>query len=619
MKKKPQSTYKVLWGLIKEHKLGLILFSVASLAFNFFPVILPLFVKEIIDSLVAGKPFESLFPIFGLYALVEVVRHLAFFFSDYMYLRMFMRVRNTLYEKIYGKFLSFSLGQHRSSHSGVKISIIERGIQYFINLLSDTQSTVFPSVVRLIGIVTLLFFVSPVIALILTLTLIIHFVSWKIFNKRFFREKVKISEKMYRGMEAHKHEVIHNIESVKTTGLEKKEIGVIKEKLLKIFTFVLQFRIPLFTFRTIRSILTQLIYIGVLVWSAWLVTHGAMTAGTIVLLAQWTATATQDIIAITGFETRLADGLAALEKLANTVSLKSSLKPVISPLPFPNKTSIEFDNVSFRYDAWEEIDEEEETTTQSKLLLKDLSLSIEEGKTIAFVGPSGSGKSTLIRLLLRYFDPEKGEIRIGGAPLTQLDPEDYYKHIGYIPQQIELFSGTLRENIAYGHPHPEAITSEEFEVVMERSRIMDFAERLTEGLDTKVGEDGVKLSGGERQRVAIARALIKNPSIFIFDEATSSLDSKSESAIQEAIKDISQGKTTLVIAHRLSTIVRADTIVVIENGRVVAQGKHTDLIKHSKLYFELVKTQLSSLLEAQTGHLSEEKTLSIMRDLQLIS
>lgn len=419
-------------------------------------------------------------------------------------------------------------------------------------------------------------------------------------------------------MEAHKHEVMNNVESVKTMGSGEREVLTLRSKLIELYIFIINFRVPTFAFRSVRSVITQLSYIGILLWAAWLVSNGEMTAGTIALIAQWTMLATQDIIAITGFETRLADGLAAVEKFAHTINLKSSLQIQTTPLPFPKSTSIEFNNVSFRYDTWEEIDEDETVESSTPLLLKNLSLHIPQGKTTAFVGPSGSGKSTIIRLLLRYFDPEKGEIKIGDTPLTHIDTEEYYRHVGYIPQQIELFSGTLRDNITYGHPHPESLTDEAIHIAMERSRITDFSERLSEGLETKIGEDGVKLSGGERQRVAIARAIVKNPDIYIFDEATSSLDSKSESAIQTALKDISQGKTTLIIAHRLSTIVGADTIVVIEKGHIVAQGTHSELIHHSPLYFDLVKTQLSTLLEAQLGHLEEGQMLSVMKDLQLI-
>jgi ATP-binding cassette subfamily B protein len=227
-------------------------------------------------------------------------------------------------------------------------------------------------------------------------------------------------------------------------------------------------------------------------------------------------------------------------------------------------------------------------------ILHDVSFEIPAGHKVAVVGPSGSGKSTLARLLYRFYDVKKGAITINGQDIREVTQHSLRSAIGIVPQDTVLFNDTLRYNIRYGRLDA---TDEDLERAAEMAYLGDFIASLPQGWDTIVGERGLKLSGGEKQRVAIARAILKSPDILIFDEATSSLDSGSEQAILQAMREVSQARTTLTIAHRLSTIVDSDLIIVLEQGRIVEQGNHRELLLLGGQYARLWSIQQAEALE----------------------
>ena len=264
------------------------------------------------------------------------------------------------------------------------------------------------------------------------------------------------------------------------------------------------------------------------------------------------------------------------------VEIKNSETPVI-----PEKATgrVDFQHVFFHYDPEREI-------------LKDINFTLESGKSIAIVGPSGSGKSTIINLIPRLYDVCEGKVLFDGVDVRDLDLQFLRKNVGVVSQETYLFNGTIRDNLLYAKPDA---TEEDLIEACKKANIYDFIESQETGLDTMVGNRGLKLSGGEKQRISIARVLLKDPALLIFDEATSALDSISESKIQEAIDPIIDSRTSILIAHRLSTILAADEILVIKDGRIVERGEHKDLVKQGGVYTELYNTQFKRIPDAEEG------------------
>jgi len=246
---------------------------------------------------------------------------------------------------------------------------------------------------------------------------------------------------------------------------------------------------------------------------------------------------------------------------------------------------VRFENVSFAYD-------------KDRPILHGIDIEIPPGKTVAVVGPSGAGKSTLSRLLFRFYEPTGGRITIDGQDISQVTQQSLRAAIGIVPQDSVLFNDTIGYNIGYGR---EGASRAEIEQAARGAAIHDFIMSLPQGYDSRVGERGLKLSGGEKQRVAIARTLLKDPPILILDEATSALDSRTEAAIQETLKAIERGRTSIVIAHRLSTIVDADQIAVLDQGRIVERGTHAQLMRKRGLYAEMWNRQQSEREQAEAA------------------
>jgi len=241
---------------------------------------------------------------------------------------------------------------------------------------------------------------------------------------------------------------------------------------------------------------------------------------------------------------------------------------------------VEYKNVHFRYPTREDVE-----------VLKGLSFEVKAGQKVALVGPSGAGKSTIVQLLLKFYDIQDGDILVDGKSISEMETSDYRQNIAIVPQEVLLFGGTIRENIAYGKP---GAGEEEIIEAARQSNCWEFIQNFPDGLNTVVGERGVKLSGGQRQRVAIARAILKNPAILLLDEATSSLDAESEKVVQEALNKLMEGRTSIIIAHRLATIREVDKIFVIDGGQIVESGTHEYLSSMDGLYNSLAKLQFES-------------------------
>ena len=306
---------------------------------------------------------------------------------------------------------------------------------------------------------------------------------------------------------------------------------------------------------------------------------GRMTGGELSAFVFFAVLVAGSVGALSEVAGELMRAAGATERLLALLATTPSVEPPETPvaLPEPAAGRVAFEGVSFSYPS-----------RPDQAVLRQFDLCIEPGETVALVGPSGAGKSTLMQLLLRFYDPQQGQVRLDGVDLRLADPGEIRRRLAVVPQDPVIFGASVRENIAYGLA---GVSDADIRAVTAAAHASEFVDRLPEGLDTYLGERGVRLSGGQRQRIAIARALLRDPAVLLLDEATSALDAQSESVVQLALDELMKGRTTLVIAHRLATVRKADRIVVMDEGRIVASGRHEELVAAGGLYASLAALQ----------------------------
>jgi ATP-binding cassette subfamily B protein len=543
-------------------------------------VFVPVFYKKAVDLLSIDK--ESLvyfhFPVLLIlsYGFARIGTQIFDGLKDAIFARVEHHGIRTLALETFRHLHHLSLRFHLDRKTGAISQAIERGIKAIETLLRFMLFNIFPTFVEILLVSAVLAFLYDyrfslvtLLTLLLYITVTLLITEWR---TKIVREMNKVdSEANSKAIDS-----LLNYETVKYYNNEKHEENRYNTFLKSYEKAAIQSKISLSYLNISQGIIIALGLILVMTMAAYDVKNGRMTVGDFVLVNTYLIQLylPLNVLGFAYREIKLAlvniEHMFALLKEKEEIKNDSKAKSLVV-----KKGDIKFINVEFSY-------------TEDRPILKRISFHVKAGQKTAIVGESGVGKSTISRLLFRFFDVQKGQILIDNQDIKHVSQESLRATIGIVPQDTVLFNDTLLYNIAYGNLQASA---SEIDQAIQMSHLNNFIQSLPAGTNTLVGERGLKLSGGEKQRVAIARTLLKKPKIFLFDEATSSLDTHTERIIQKNLLEISKNKTTLIIAHRLSTIIDADEIIVLKTGEIAERGKHVDLLKQKGLYAEMWKKQ----------------------------
>lgn len=485
--------------------------------------------------------------------------------------------QNDLYKRSQEKLVSLDLQYHEKENTGNKVGKIHRGVDKISNLLDNLFWDVIPTIFQIIITTITLLWINLRFGIIFLIFIPIFIILTYRLNKAINPHRKGISDGFEQSQGKMTQSVI-NINTVKSFSQEKREIreytlivDTLRDTILDMFDMIFKRNIG----RDIAVNAAEAVIIG---FSIYLVYTHAVTIGSFVFIITISQKALISMWRVTRLYDKILESSEALNRLWAILNVESVIKNPKNPFyPKTLAHDIVLEHVTFSYN-----DDE-------LYALHNIHTIIPGGKITALVGPSGGGKTTLARMIYRHYDPQMGSISIDEHDLKELDVTALRSKIAIVPQEVELFNASIRDNIAYAKPEA---TQEEIERAAHIANVDEFVQQLTDRYETLVGERGVKLSGGQRQRVGIARAILANPDILIFDEATSNLDSQSEHLIQDALEHITKDRTTIIIAHRLSTIQKADKIIVLENGKVVEDGTHKELAnKKGGLYAHLLQLQ----------------------------
>ncbi|MFY0653126.1 MAG: ATP-binding cassette domain-containing protein [Cyclobacteriaceae bacterium] len=483
-------------------------------------------------------------------------------------------VRKSLFERIVYLPISF----YDKTRTGELMSRISSDVTLLQTTFSTTLAEVTRQLVTLVVGVIIIFFTTPSLSLFMLATFPFLIILAMIFGKKIKKLSKDTQEELARSSTI-VEETLQAILTVKTFTNELLEIARFKSSQSKVVSKAIA------TAKYRGGFISFIIFgmLGGMVAIMWFgateLQKGNIQMGELMSFFFYTAFIGGSIAGLGDMYGQVQRAIGASERILEILDeVQEEVQSDESELALQG--NISFENVEFAYPSRKEFE-----------VIKKASFNIKSGEKVAFVGTSGAGKSTLIQLLLRLYPIDKGNIKIDDTDVTNYELSAYRKNIGLVPQEVILFGGSIRENIAYGNPNA---SEEELKVAAQKANALDFIQSFPDGLETLVGERGVKLSGGQRQRIAIARAILKDPAILVLDEATSSLDAQSEKEVQDALNQLMKNRTTIIIAHRLATIRQVDRIYVLENGEIIETGNHQELSsKVNGVYENLVRLQFS--------------------------
>jgi len=562
--------WKIFWTIL----IGVIKFGI--------PLLMPLILKYVIDNIIAadmaqGDKISELFWVMGIAFVVFLVLR-----PPVEYIRQYLAqwVGNTVLfdirDKLFDHLQKLSLNFYSKTKTGEVISRV-------INDVEQSKNFVITGLMNIwLDIVTILIAIGIMLTMDIPLTIvaIILFPFFGFAIKYFYGTLRRLTRERSQALaevQGHLHERVQGIPVTRSFALEDHEQGLFNEQNENFLNKALKHTDWNARTFAVTNTITDLAPLLVIAYSGYQVIQGALTIGTMVAFVGYLERVYSPLRRLINSSTVLVQAIASIDRVFELMNEKYDVVNKKDALQLGRvEGKVDIENVSFAYDK------------EEREVLKNMSLHVDKGETIALVGMSGGGKSTLISLIPRFYDVTKGSIKVDGMDVRDVKARSLRDNIGMVLQDNILFSESIAVNIRMGNPDA---TDEEVIAAAKAANAHQFIKEMPYGYDTLVGERGVKLSGGQKQRIAIARVFLKNPPILIFDEATSALDLESEHLIQETMEELAEERTTFIVAHRLTTITHADRIVVIENGEITESGSHSELMRKEGSYYDLYQVQ----------------------------
>lgn len=561
----------IIWPRRKLVFIGLILIVISKAA----SFVTPIASKYLIDDVIAKKDVEMLkLLVAGVVIAILVQAVTSFLLTKILSVQAQFMI-SELRADVQKKVLSLPIRFFDNTKSGNLVSRIMSDVEGVRNLIGTGLVQLVGGTVTAVVSLVLLLDISPTMTLFTFIPLaIFSFIALKAFKiiRPIFRKRGKINAEVTGRLT----ETLGGIRVIKGFNAEAQENRIFEDGVEELFQNVKK---SLTTTAFMTSSATFLIGIattGVMGLGGYKIIQGTLTVGDLLMFTVLLGLMVAPIVQMSNIGSQLTEALAGLDRTEELMNMTPEADEAQRTILLEDvKGDMAFHDVSFAYE-------------EDKEVLHNISFEAESGTVVALVGSSGSGKTTIAGLAASFLNPDAGKVTIDGKDLSKINLNSFRQHLGVVLQDDFLFEGTIRQNILF--PRPDA-SEERLQQAVKAAYVDEFTDRFDEGLDTLIGERGIKLSGGQRQRIAIARAVLANPKILILDEATSNLDTESEALVQKSLAELTKGRTTFVIAHRLSTIRKADQILVIENGRIAERGTHDDLIASEGRYYNLFTYQ----------------------------
>nr|WP_106778819.1 ABC transporter ATP-binding protein [Lysinibacillus timonensis] len=555
-------------------KIPLIVGLSLSFITTIFSLVIPLLTREIVDGFaISSINLYIIAAIVIVFILQAVIDGTSMFLLSYVGQKLVAQLR----EMIWKRLIRLPVTYFDRQQSGEIVSRVVNDTGIVKDLISQHFPNFISGLISIIGAVIVLFIMDWKMTLIMLISVPVTAMIMVPLGTKMAKISRGLQDETAK-FTGNIQQTLSEIRLMKSSNAEKYEEARGITGIKKLLTLGLNEAKILALISPVMYTIVMAVIVMIIGYGGIRVANGTMTTGSLVAFLLYLFQIIYPITAFALFFTELSKAKGATERIIEILNIELEEGHKESEFIISDE-SIIFDNVSFSYD-------------QEHPVIQNVSFKALPGEMIAFAGPSGGGKTTLFALLERYYEPTNGEIRIGNVPIHELSLESWRSQIGYVSQESSMLAGTIRENLCYGLV--EDIDDEQLWAVAKMAYADDFIQTLPDGLDTEVGERGVKLSGGQRQRIAIARAFLRNPKVLLMDEATASLDSESEHVVQQALSHLMKGRTTFIIAHRLSTIVDADQIIFIENGKITGFGKHEELMKSHQLYRHYAEQQLNN-------------------------